>query len=52
MNYKLVYHGSGPFQWGVAIWIARTRQWIESMQFMMRADAFGALKRLNERGFL
>ena len=21
MNYKLVYHGSGPFQWGVAIWI-------------------------------
>ena len=39
--------------WGVALWIPRTAAaWIETMQFLMRMDAFGALKRLNQRGFL
>ena len=52
MNYKLVYHGSGVFTWGVAIWIPRTSAWVETIQFMMRMDAMGALKCLNNRGYL
>ena len=52
MNYKLVYHHRARFEWGVALWIPKSSRWIETIQFMMRMDALGALKRLNDRGYL
>ena len=52
MRYKLVYHDSAYFAWGVAMWTTIPSRWIEQAQFLLRMDALIALAHWNERGYL
>ena len=52
MNYKLVYHATGRFSWGITMWIGDASRWIEQAQFLLRMDALSALQRLNKYGYL